>query len=49
MPKMYEDMRDGFMMSGLSKKEAQKKAARIYNSKHPNNPVGRHSDKKKKK
>ena len=44
MPKQYEAMRDKFMKSGLSKKAAQKKAARIYNAKRKpgQKPVGRH-------
>lgn len=47
MPHGYEQMRDKFMQQGMSKKEAQKKAARIWNSKHPGNPVGKHAAKKK--
>jgi hypothetical protein len=43
MPKQYEAIRDKAIASGMSKKAAQKKAARIYNAKHPNNPVGRNS------
>lgn len=43
MPKGYEHMRDSFIKDGLTKKAAQKKAARIWNSKHPKNPVGRNS------
>ena len=38
MPKGYEKLRDKFQKE-MPKKEAQKKAARIWNSKHPNNPV----------
>jgi len=34
MPKGYEHMRDQFIAEGLSKKEAQKKAAKIWNSMH---------------
>ena len=34
MPKGYEKMRDQFIREGLSTKAAQKKAARIWNSKH---------------
>lgn len=41
MPKGYEKMRDSFMKKGMTKKGAQRKAARIWNSKHPNNPVGK--------
>lgn len=45
MPRSYEDMRNAFMRGDkkhkpMKKKAAQKKAARIYNSKHPANPVG---------
>ena len=39
MPKQYEAMRDKFAGEGLSYDAAQAKAARIYNSKHPNAPV----------
>lgn len=34
MPKGYEKMRDSFIKEGMSKKKAQEKAARIWNSKH---------------
>jgi hypothetical protein len=44
MPKAYEAMRDKFVSQGLSTKAAKKKAARIYNSKHPKEPVTRSSD-----
>lgn len=44
MPRQYEAMRDAFKKQGLSDKEAKTKAAKIYNSKHSNNPVGRYSD-----
>ena len=44
MPRQYEAMRDAFKKQGLSEKDAKKKAARIYNSKHSDNPVGRFSD-----
>jgi hypothetical protein len=33
MPKAYTDMRDQFMGAGLSRKAAERKAARIYNAK----------------
>jgi hypothetical protein len=39
MPKQYEAMRDKFKSEGMSDKAAKKKAARIYNAKHPNQPV----------
>ena len=43
MPKAYEKMRDEFKKQGLSDKAAKAKAARIYNSKHPKQPVtGKH-------
>lgn len=32
MPRAYEAMKSKFMKSGMSKKAAEKKAARIYNS-----------------
>lgn len=46
MPRQYEAMRDKFMKGDkkhkpMTKKAAQKKAARIYNSLYPDNPVGR--------
>ena len=34
MPAGYEKMRDKFRSGGLSKKVAQKKAAKIWNSTH---------------
>jgi hypothetical protein len=34
MPAGYERMRDSFIRKGMSKKEAQGKAARLWNSKH---------------
>lgn len=43
MPKGYEKMRDKMIKQGYSKKEAQKKAARIWNSQHKKNPVGRNT------
>lgn len=47
MPAGYEKMRDAFIKEGMSKKAAQRKAARIWNTKHPKNPVGRkHKGKK---
>lgn len=41
MPQGYEKMRDRFVEDGMSLKEAKEKASRIWNSRHPNNPVGR--------
>lgn len=50
MPKGYEKMRDKFKNEGLSEKAAKRKAARIWNSEHPDNPVtGKHKKKRKKK
>ena len=43
MPKGYEKMRDSFKKEGLSEKAAKTKAAKIWNSKHPKNPVTRGS------
>ena len=34
MPKGYEKMRDSFIKKGMSRKAAEAKAARIWNSKH---------------
>jgi len=34
MPKGYEKIRDSFIKEGMSKKAAQEKAAKIWNSKH---------------
>jgi len=34
MPAGYERLRDKFIREGMSKKAAQKKAARIWNAKH---------------
>jgi len=48
MPYAYERMRDKFAQT-MGYDAAQAKAARIYNSQHPNSPVGRYSDHKKKK
>ena len=49
MPPGYEAMRDSFMRKGLNKKAAQRKAARIWNSQHPTNPVGGHGAKNPKR
>lgn len=43
MSKQYEAMRDKFKKEGMSDKAAKKKAAKIYNSKHPKKPVTRKS------
>ncbi|MEM4271414.1 MAG: hypothetical protein QXO70_04975 [Candidatus Pacearchaeota archaeon] len=43
-------MRDYFIRKGMSSKAAKTKAAKIWNSRHPNNPVTRsHSRKRKRK
>lgn len=39
MPHAYEAMRDHFIRQGMKEKAAKSKAARIYNAKHPRNPV----------
>lgn len=44
MPPQYTAMRDHFIRQGLGEMAAKKKAARIYNSKHPNAPVGRYNE-----
>jgi hypothetical protein len=41
MPAGYEHMRDEFKAEGMGDKAAKAKAARIWNSKHPGNPVTR--------
>jgi hypothetical protein len=41
-------MRDKFKRQGMSSKAAKGKAARIYNSKHPDEPVGPNYEKDKK-
>lgn len=46
MPKAYEAMRDKFMKDGMSEKSAKTKAAKIYNSKHPKEPVTNKEDEK---
>lgn len=47
MPKAYEAMRDKFASGGMSYDAAQGKAARIYNSLHPEEPVTRTSHTRK--
>jgi len=51
MPKMYLALKRKFMAEGLSEKEAKQRAAKIYNSKHPERPVhpGYHKKKRKKR
>jgi hypothetical protein len=47
MPKKYEAMRDKFKRQGMSDSGAKGKAARIWNSQNPGNPVGPHQHEKK--
>lgn len=47
MPKQYEAIRDKFAAKGVPLKEAKTRAAKIYNSQHPGNPL--RPDKKTKK
>lgn len=49
MPAQYEAIRDSLIKKGKSRKESQRIAAATYNKTHKKNPVGRNSDKKKKK
>ncbi len=49
MPAGYLKMKAKFMAEGLSEKAAMRKAARIWNAKHPDSPVGKGEHKKKKK
>jgi ribosomal protein S16 len=44
MPADYLAMKKKFIADGLSVKDAEAKAARIHNAKHPTHPVGPHSD-----
>lgn len=46
MPEAYVAMRNKFIKRGMSTKAAKTKAARIYNSKHGDDPVGSNYDKK---
>ncbi|MFW9893902.1 MAG: hypothetical protein ACFFFO_16980 [Candidatus Thorarchaeota archaeon] len=49
MPRGYEHMRDKFIAEGMSEKAAKRKAARIWNDAHPDNPVTRSHGKKYRK
>lgn len=49
MPKGYEKMRDKFKREGMDSGEARGKAARIWNSRNPDRPVGRNEHKKGRK
>ena len=42
MPAAYLSMKHKFMADGMAEKDAEAKAAAIYNSKHKKNPVGRY-------
>jgi len=42
-PRQYEAIRDQAVKEGMPLKKAKEKAAKIYNSKHPDNPVTRNS------
>lgn len=48
MPEQYTAMKKKFMDQGMSEDKAQKKAAKIYNEQHPNDPVhpGKYEKKK---
>ena len=46
MPAGYVRMPDSFIRKGMSEPKAKEKAARIWNSKHKDNPVTRHEGKK---
>lgn len=47
MPRGYEKLRDSFRRSGMGDRAAKTKAARIWNSRHPGNPVTRHHKEQK--
>lgn len=49
MPKQYEAIRDKFQAQGMSSEEAKRRAAKIFNARHPGKPVFPGSDKKRKK
>jgi hypothetical protein len=49
MPRQYEAIRDRLIREGKSEKEAKRRAARIYNARHPDNPVGPHYDRRQKR
>lgn len=48
MPVGYEKMRDAFIRAGMSEKAAKAKAAKLWNARHPKNPVTRAHGKEKK-
>ena len=39
MPRQYEHIRDAYIAKGVSEKEAKKRAAMTYNSRHPGHPM----------
>lgn len=39
MPRGYERMRDAYIAEGMAPRDAKRKAASIWNSQHPDNPV----------
>jgi hypothetical protein len=45
MPAQYLAMKRKFISEGMSEEDAATKAAKIYNSQHPNDPVGPDYDK----
>ncbi len=47
MPEGYEKIRDSLIKKGYPVDKAKEKAAKIWNSKHPDNPVTPNYDKKK--
>lgn len=49
MPAQYERIRDKFISQGMSEEEAKRRAAKIYNSKHPDDPVGPNYEERKRK
>lgn len=48
MPAQYEAIRDRLIRQGVPMAEAKRRAAKIYNSQHPNNPVGPNYEKRRK-
>lgn len=46
MPQGYLKIRDRFRREGMSMDEAKKRAAKIWNSQNPQNPVGRNYEQK---
>lgn len=44
MPEQYEAIKKKFLSEGTGEAEAKTRAAKIYNSQNPDNPVGPHYD-----